>query len=432
MLERRPIGSSGLLATAAETCRRYRLLEGAYIAVLCLMFLLGNIWASRTLFYVAVLPMGALLALPFAWRMLRMSVILWAAVAYFVVLGLSALGRPDTGAGLLLAHTRNSALILCFLVITAYLIWRSPRFLDDLFLAVSLSAAVNALANIVLFYADVSFTLGPHVRRLEGVIGISGYHNPNVLGAMYGIALVGAAGTLAGGRLAGLRRSAGLLAAAVLLLAVFLSQSRSSMVAVLAALLVLTLWRGGWRVKAAVLGGLAAIYAGIAAIAANPGFILSRGDSFRRELWGRYLAMAAERPWRGYGLGFDTTIRVSNGMEILNPHNIVLAAQIRGGAFAALALAAMLAAGFYWALRGWTRHRLIAPLGLIVAATVAGSLDFDIASTSLGWPWFLLWLPVGICVGTEAVLRLPEPHDAPDDVSAAAPVRAAQGSAARA
>jgi hypothetical protein len=42
------------------------------------------------------------------------------------------------------------------------------------------------------------------------------------------------------------------------------------------------------------------------------------------------------------------------------------------------------------------RIGVVTPLALVATATVATSFDYEIAGSSLGWPWLLFWLPVGM------------------------------------
>lgn len=388
------------LETFAAAVERHHVVPRLYIASLCLVYLMWNIWLARAVYVFAVMPLALCLVRRSDLKPILASPLFSLAALYFGLLSLAALAAPDASALPIAKHVMYALQVLSFLAITALLIRRDRDFPKWLFLFLSSAAAIAAAINLVAFCVKY-----PHAllsQQLAGVQGISMYYNTNVLGDVYAMACAGGFALLAGQRLSRPQLIVALSATLMLLLAIGLVMSRGAIMATMAAALVALLLSGGWRRRLPILAALAATLLLLALATPIPHLLLSRGDAFRLSLWPVYLDLAAQRPWLGYGLSFDTHVALPNGYLILNAHNIVLSALIRGGLLSAAALVAMLAAAVYRAWRSWfAEQNLFAPV-LLAAAIAATSVDYEILATPLGWPWLLLWLPVGLSFATAA------------------------------
>jgi O-antigen ligase len=399
-----------LLAGWRGLSREHRLLERSYIACLCSMFLFHNNTVPQSTYYAVVLPLAALSGWWFARRTLRLSVIFWAATVYLCAIGLSSLGQPSAEIPLVLGYFRRTAMVLSFLLATAYLVARSRQFLPAALVALSAVAAASALISIAALLYEHGLSGGVQSMRLMAAIGFPGYENSTNIALTYAVLLVGAVGTMLAGGLSRLQHRVLLAAAVVLSLALLMAQSRGPLAAAVLGILALALGSLRWRL---LLWFVGASIAGCVALAAVPDLreaVLSRGESFRPELWRHYLLMAADRPWLGYGVFTDIRTKVSGGNVILHPHNLLLSAEIRGGALAGLSMIVLLAAAFIWAIRLWLAKNIVTPFGLILTVAFAGTVDYELFSTSPAWPWVTLWLPIGICLGAEMSLRAAAAH----------------------
>jgi O-antigen ligase len=101
----------------------------------------------------------------------------------------------------------------------------------------------------------------------------------------------------------------------------------------------------------------------------------------------------------GSGLSAPIT-KAPDGFETTHPHNIVYHALLRGGVFAALALAAFLAATCLQSIRAWRITGAAVYPALIVTALLPLQLEFTVVvGTAPGWDWLVLWMPIGLCIG---------------------------------
>jgi O-antigen ligase len=155
---------------------------------------------------------------------------------------------------------------------------------------------------------------------------------------------------------------------------------------------------GSWRQR--LMFVVSAMVALICVYVATPlADLMFNRPSLRLELWSYFLWMASERPWLGVGLTFDVSLG-----QMLNAHNIILSALVRGGIFAAVTLISLIVVCLYQSLQAWRRGALLVPVALMTSTILATAVDYEIIATSLGWQWLLFWLPVGMClaVGPQA------------------------------
>jgi O-antigen ligase len=102
----------------------------------------------------------------------------------------------------------------------------------------------------------------------------------------------------------------------------------------------------------------------------------------------------------GYGLDFDVTFQIGRS-PIHTPHNILLAALVRGGILALAALAAALigavAAAVAAARKGWWL-----PLVVLTSSLALSAVDHEMVPTSFGFYWYVFWLPLGLAAAAAA------------------------------
>ncbi|MFT4274716.1 MAG: O-antigen ligase family protein [Rhodopseudomonas sp.] len=372
--------------------------ERLFVLVLCLMYVMHNIWLSRTILWFLVLPTLLITALPLRSLapIVKSGVFLATAAFLTVIIATSLLG-DGVPAALLWKNVRYVAAVLAFVVIVAHLASRDGDFLRLLFLWLAPVAALAAIRDVGSFsHWSVSEML---TVRLQGTKGLSLYYNSNVVGLIYAMPCVGAVAIMATRRLRSWQFMLLFVSALVLLAAVLLSGSRGSLMAALAGIGVAVLLAANWRISAAI-AGLVAIAAVATLLTPLAGELVQRKDSLRFELWPVYLHMVTLKPWFGYGLAFDPRVTLPNGIEVMNGHNIFMCAAIRGGVFAALALAVVALTALASGWRAFRRTGEVTALALLAAALAASSVDYEIIPSDLSYLYILLWLPVAVCLGT--------------------------------
>jgi O-antigen ligase len=381
--------------------------ERLFVLVMCLMYAMHNIWLSRTILWFLVLPTLLITAMPprNLLPIVKSSVFVATAGFLGVIIVTSLLGDGVTGA-LLWKNIRYVAAVLAFIVIVAHLVSRDGDFLRLLFLWLAPVAACAAIRDIGAF-SHWSLTEMLSVR-LQGTKGLSLYYNSNVVGLIYAMPCIGAVAIMATRRLRHWQFALLFVSALVLLATVLLSGSRGSLMAALGGIGVSVLLAANWRIAAAV-AALVSIAALVALLTPLAGELVQRRDSLRFELWPVYLHMVALKPWLGYGLAFDPKVTLPSGTEVMNGHNIFMCAAVRGGVFAALALAGVVLAALASGWRAFRRSGEVVGMGLLAACLAATAVDYEIVPSDLGYLYILFWLPVAICLGValSAARRVP-------------------------
>lgn len=407
-----------LIAVRSAT-QRHPIVQYLYIGSFCLVYLMSSIWSARTLFFFVTIPF-ALIGLNYTLlrSTLRHPIFLLTA-AYFAILTLTSLAAPDVRAGAIGDHLLQSARVLLLIVITVDLIRRDDRFLKTFGLFLSVSAAIGVVITVLAFYSSGAFPGGSiFATRLQGVPGFTVYYNSNVIGAIFAVACVTGASVLPSGRLSRGEFVAVAIATSMLFAAVVLTQSRSALMASimgigLAAVL------GGRRRQIRALGlGAAVLLVGLWLWTPFFESLVERGAAMRPEVWSHYWQMAQERFWLGYGVSYDIAMVMPDNQNPLSAHNIILSALVRGGVAAALTLFALVLTCLYRSWKAWRETGAVMPFALIAATAVATTVDHEMTATSLGWPWLLFWIPVGMCLGVS--VREASPHS---QATTPAPIR---------
>jgi hypothetical protein len=396
-----------LILQLQKICRDYQLLEIAYVVFLGSLFFLDRATASYRIYVWVVLPLGVLVGLWFAFRAAATSIIFLSTTVYLAAVGVSSLfGQQFVQvivAEQVKIYAKWSLLVLSFLLITAYLVVQSSRFLPKFMVSMCSLIALSALINIAMFIDATPFaTVSSY--RLSALMGMPHFRNSTHIGPTYALFFVGALATL---MLCGLSRAQRVLlcvAALVIGAALLMTQSRGAIIAVLIGMAVVVVVSPR-RIKIAFVGGVAVACALIALIPALQDAFIVRGESYRLEMWSRYLAMVENTLLLGYGYWSDIRIVMRDGYVVDQPHNSILWGQIRGGTIATIALAVMLLSSIYWSVRYRQKTADALPLCLVVTMIVFGMVEVGLIPTDPGWPWVTFWLPVGICIGAERVAR---------------------------
>ncbi|MCB0133989.1 MAG: O-antigen ligase family protein [Caldilineaceae bacterium] len=409
-----PARQAGALRKAAEFSHRHNLLGLAYILCLAATFLVHRPSAQSFVFFYLVLPLAALGLLSPARRKMSNSLVLWACALYLAALALSAFMQPETDSwwapGQAWRLSRHAAITFLFVLVTASLVAAYEKFLPRLLLFGGALLALSALINIYLYYSALHPGLQLNELRLKATIGMPGYENSTNISATYAVFLVGAlAMALRAGLppLPGWQRILAAGVAAVLLVAVLLTQSRNALLAVLASVneapTVAPPMPASWS-----LGALALAAAIVAVSVPELRYFLFARNSYRPEIWWNAIDYITNRPLFGWGSYFPVNFRYGpgTGSIVHQAHNLFLSAWFRGGVGAAFALAAIFFTGIYWAARYWTAERRAAPLCMIVAVASLGVFDYQLlVHNNASWEMVTFWLPFGVCAGAEMHMR---------------------------
>ncbi|XKY15759.1 O-antigen ligase family protein [Stutzerimonas stutzeri] len=195
-------------------------------------------------------------------------------------------------------------------------------------------------------------------------------------------------------------------ATAVMLVAVLASGSRTPLLA----LTFTSLWLCLLRPNRQTLTLIAMAILGSAILFTyTPELLLSRGLSYRPEIWQQALGLIQQHPWVGHGYNTPIAIPIEGiGMTFSEPHNFALSVLHNVGivGFLPWVLMQALALWIGWCNRHDWRFVLASAwmmYGIFAALTEGGSI--------LSRPkehWFLLWIPLATMAALSAVKRASE------------------------
>ena len=170
--------------------------------------------------------------------------------------------------------------------------------------------------------------------------------------------------------------------------------SRTPLVAIVLAMVWLSFicWN---RRSLALISGL--IIGGIVVMALFSEMILSRGSSFRFELWQMALALIEQRPWIGYGYDAPLTLQLAGtDFFLFEPHNFALGVLYYVGIIGLQPWLFMQ----IWALYSSWKHR-VQPLFILASAWLVYGIGAALTEGGGILPrpkehWYLLWIPLAL------------------------------------
>ncbi len=390
-----------------DFCRRFDLLPFAYALCFAAIVLTNDRTAPRTIYFVAVLPVAFVVGLAFARRLLTGSVVFWAVAVYLLAMGLASFGVPDIPWNEISRHLRLIPLILTYIAVVA-LLAADPRTFRRVLLLTCVIIAISALYNASVYIA-YDGRLCPEIvssERLCSRLGMPDYINSTNISAPYALYAVAAVGALLHSDTPRIERVLFAGSAAILLVALVLTEARSGFVAAALGCSVLAVTGRRWC-RTAFAVTLLLIFVVVLSQPFLREALLQRGVSYRPELWAAYAAYGLGQPFTGVGILGNINMPMSDGYVVDQPHNLVLSGFVRGGVVGALAMATAIAAGTFYAARYWLATGYALPLALIVTMFGYGMLDYQLLATYPTWPWITFWFPIGVCAGVETVLKDP-------------------------
>ncbi len=390
------------------------------LAFACL-FLTNSYGLPQRLFAVVIIPAAVLSwlrfspidyrrrSIGFAGRLdLVWSMVLTAAFVYLFSLCISSWLQADAVQKNVDAQWLNAASIMIFMTIVAFSVASFDAFLTRLVFVLCMIVALSALINTAAFLFGLP-SLGDLISvRLINRLGMPGYFNSTNVSATYAVFFIAAAAIVVDGRVSRGTRFWLVPAALMLLVATLLTQSRGAYFGVFVGLCILlpkVLRTLGRRVAGLLAAGVVVAAIVFATMPQAQSVLAARGSSYRPEIWSIYADRALQRPLRGYGSLSDISIKLSNEVEIDQPHNLVLSAQVRGGLFGALAMIVLLIGSLYWSARYTRAFDNVLPLAVISTVASVGLFDYNLLITPLNWPWVTFWLPFAICAGAEIAVK---------------------------
>ncbi|WP_152226694.1 O-antigen ligase family protein [Pseudomonas sp. SCB32] len=370
------------------------ILPAGYIALLAGMMLVAERPQYHRLVYL-LLCFPALLALclkPSGVRVLLREpmVLAFLAFAGWAILSIAWSPAGDDVDGLV----KRPIYVIMLFAASAMLALLQPKRLRYAYLTAAVLVLLASVYSLILFFEH--YKAG---NRMIG--GFGALDNPLLSSHLFGFFCTY---WLAIG-MSQRRRRAILLATPALLVmitATLATGSRTPLLALLLASVWLIALRGGRRGLLLFIG----LLAGGALLLLFPDTLLSRGTSYRLELWHLSLQEIAKAPWLGHGYRATLAIDPGNGIEFSEPHSFILGVLYYVGIIGLLPWLCMYLLGLYSAWRNRRDPMYMIASALLVFGLGAGLTEGGDILSRPKEHWLLLWIPLTLLAGLNIATRL--------------------------
>jgi len=155
----------------------------------------------------------------------------------------------------------------------------------------------------------------------------------------------------------------------------------------------------------------AAIVTATASILLSPDAILSRGFSFRPELWAEAIRQALQQPWIGHGYETEFSFYIpAIGYPLSDPHNVELAVLLQLGIVGLGLWLIMYAVTFFRCATQRHNGSLQLASSLMVYGLAAGLTEGSNFLSRPNESWFLIWIPLSLIAAISSNLRHKRPQ----------------------
>lgn len=326
------------------------------------------------------------------------------AIIYFGLFAVSVLWASPPEPNKLSRYLFHFLYLIAFIALTIELVQQKQNFLDIVIKAVVTSATIWIPVSILLFYKD-----HPWSARFEGVARLE---NPIAGGIMYGmIAMLCLHAIVQKYRFPAYWRILAVTCGILCLTYMSLSQSRSPIIGLLFAGTLYTVLQGYWKLLLTIIGGALAIGITFYLDILPLDLVISRGLSYRPEIWMQILPLIMENPWFGHGATFDHIYHLPNHPDVYShTHSALFASLVFVGIVGTSILLALIAQSFRYAFRSKDHLATSLLIYAMVNLLVNGYQLVDHPEIE----WLYFWFPVAIAAASEIRCKSLVPCRQPD------------------
>ena len=359
-----------------------------------LVLLTGLFWTGdRTLFhklYYALIATPALIALimqPMLSARLLRHPLLITYIAFASYMSLTLLWTDsDTSAYSLI---KRPVYVLVLLLSAALLASERSQLLSRTLRVAGVAATASGAASYGYF-----LYMGDDILGSERLSGYGALYNPLLSAHVYGFfaAFWLASWFTAQKPLA----PAPLICLTLLGIVILATGSRTPLLALSATALWLCLLSVNRRSLIAIMIGL---ILGAGLLYFYPSAIMSRGLSYRPDIWIEALKLASEQPLFGYGYDHQLMLELKGTKLAFNdPHNIALAVLLAGGMVGMSMWIALYAIALVYCWNNRRDHAVLIASALLIFGLVAGLTEGRDFLSRPKEHWFLIWIPFALTI----------------------------------
>ena len=260
--------------------------------------------------------------------------------------------------------------------------------------ALVIAASAGALISIISLFFFHSF-------QEERMVFFGSVGHPIVGASTYGLAAVMGYFCLNCWHNDRLRKARNL-GVLIISAAVLFSQSRGPIIALYVTFLFGAIWKRDGVTVAILLFLPSALYAVYSTTGFEFGQVVSRGLSYRTEIWRIVIDRIEEHMWFGHGLLAEEGNLLCYGRVMHHhPHSGYLSTVFYGGLTGLVLFLCLLLACFKVAFENLIREKECMVMGMLMFAAMSIATDTNKLVTKPSGIWLFFWVPVAICAVTE-------------------------------
>ena len=189
---------------------------------------------------------------------------------------------------------------------------------------------------------------------------------------------------------------------AIMLVMLFLTQSRGPIIALLVAFVCTLHLHVFTRRNLLIVAALALVLGALFFFTPTGDLLLARFEELgtqsglRLSIWRHTLQEVASQPWLGRGFDYELNFTNYSGEHITTTHSVYLGALLKGGIIGLALLLAVIAGGLWQAWRKQQDGRYGLAIFIYALIFMASQGMFIISNPRESWPLF--WLPLGIAL----------------------------------
>jgi hypothetical protein len=293
---------------------------------------------------------------------------------------------------------------LLFILITMRLSIAFKNCSSLFYTSTSSIVAMNAATNAYSYLSQNDFVTQLHTRAFLPKYGIATGFGTASCALTYTIALLCAVATIPN-CYEKFHKIYLFLVATVLAFALLLTQSRAPLIGLIFALMPIVYWfyKSSTPLIKIWIGGCVAVFFSTPFILGSP---FARKDSYRLEIWSRFISVIKDRPIFGYGERLNLVVIISDGENINHAHNLLYTSMLRGGIFSSLSLIVILTIALKDSLIVYKNYLYFVPISLFLLISTSSIIDYEIMLWSSGWHWASLWFCTSIWLGASIKAKI--------------------------
>lgn len=189
---------------------------------------------------------------------------------------------------------------------------------------------------------------------------------------------------------------------AIMLVMLFLTQSRGPIIALLVAFVCTLHLHVFTRRNLLIVAALALVLGALFFFTPTGDLLLARFEELgtqsglRLSIWHHTVQEVASQPWLGRGFDYELNFTNYSGEHITTTHSVYLGALLKGGIIGLALLLAVIAGGLWQAWRKQQDGRYGLAIFIYALIFMASQGMFIISNPRESWPLF--WLPLGIAL----------------------------------